>query len=113
MAAYDPRCLHGGPLPSDAQKILEKLPEVCGRAGTCPALKFDPLALREDVDRDKDLGTGCAASVALGVAVDAFCQDDFQASRLFFRVSVGLAALAKMFWEMTPIWKTTSKCSFS
>jgi tetratricopeptide (TPR) repeat protein len=108
MAAYDPRCLHGGPLPSDAQKILEKLPEVCGRAGTCPALKFDPLALREDVDRDKDLGTGCAASVALGVAVDAFCQDDFQASRLFFRVSVGLAALAKM---RRPLWPTLARTS--
>jgi tetratricopeptide (TPR) repeat protein len=111
MAAYDPRCLHGGPLPSDAQKILEKLPEVCGRAGTCPAHKFDPLALREDVDRHKDLlGTGCAASVALGVAVDAFCQDDFQASRLFFRVSLGLAALAK---TRRPLWPTFARTSNS
>jgi hypothetical protein len=111
MACYNPRCLHGGPLPCDAKKILDILPHVCGRVKVCPAHEFDPLALREDVDRHRGLlDTGSAASIALSVAVDAFCNDDLQASRLFFRVSVGLAALAK---TRRPLWSSFSRTSNS
>ncbi len=98
MAAlyYDKDCRHGGPAANDpkAQEILDLLPLLCLDIGL-HASPFNPASLRDSIEEHAVLGGGAAPSIVLALAVDAFYQDDAKNSRMFLRLAVSLAAMAK------------------
>ena len=60
-------------------------------AGPAQGIRQSGLA-----EQHKVLNSGCAASVLLAVAVDAFFAEDVDRSRLLFQLSVSLAAMGNV-----------------
>ena len=96
VVMFDPKCLHGGPGPSEAKALAPLVMAIlCD-----PRLQeqpFDPMSLRPFLDRFQIPQSVPALLIA--IAGDAFGKQDYQSSRTFIRAALAVAGHAKAIWD--------------